>query len=98
MSNIIERFVRRLNRLGIDVQLGYNVPWVYMEEINGIPVLERFQADHGFTAFFIPVNANMPMKFSDSKIVFKKIRQMLNNPIQDEIDRKLQDQDYYNFN
>jgi hypothetical protein len=56
MSSVIERFVRRLDRIGIDVQLSANAPWVYLDSVNGIEVTELFKAEHGFTAFWLPVN------------------------------------------
>jgi hypothetical protein len=56
MSNIIERFVRRLKRIGIDVQLSANFPWVYLDSVNNQVLMgELFMSEHGFTAFWLPV-------------------------------------------
>jgi hypothetical protein len=75
MSNVIERFVRRLDRIGIDVQLSANCPWVYLDSVNGIEVTELFMANHGFTAFWLPVNVGQDIVFSDRRKVFAKVRE-----------------------
>ena len=35
---IIARFVQRLKRIGVDVELVLNYPWVYMTKVNGVLV------------------------------------------------------------
>jgi hypothetical protein len=75
MSTIITRFVRRLDRIGIDVQLSANAPWVYLDSVNGIEVTELFMAEHGFTAFWLPVNVGQDIVFSDRRVVFAKVRE-----------------------
>jgi hypothetical protein len=75
MSNVITRFVRRLKRIGIDVQLSANAPWVYLDSVNGIEVTELFKAEHGFTAFWLPVNVGQDIVFSDRRVVFAKVRE-----------------------
>jgi hypothetical protein len=75
MSNIIERFVRRLDRIGIDVQLSANAPWVYLDSVNGIEVWELFKAEHGFTAFWLPVSVGGDIVFTDRRKVFAKVRE-----------------------
>jgi hypothetical protein len=67
MSSVIERFVCRLDRIGIDVQLSANAPWVYLDSVNGIEVTELFKAEHGFTAFWLPVNVGQDIVFSDRR-------------------------------
>lgn len=69
--NLIERFVRRLKKIGIDITLSANYPWVYLDEVNGLWVGEKFRANHGFTAFFITDD----VKWSDRRVVFQMIRQ-----------------------
>jgi hypothetical protein len=75
MSSVIERFVCRLDRIGIDVQLSANAPWVYLDSVNGIEVTELFKAEHGFTAFWLPVNVGQDIVFSDRRVVFAKVRE-----------------------
>jgi hypothetical protein len=72
MSSVIERFVCRLDRIGIDVQLSANAPWVYLDSVNGIEVTELFKAEHGFTAFWLPVNVGQDIVFSDRRVCVRK--------------------------
>jgi len=70
---LIASFVKRLKRIGVDVELIANYPWVYMTKVNGVPVTELFMANHGFTAFFV----HRGDKWSDRRRVFAKIRELL---------------------
>ena len=75
---MIERFVRRLKAIGIEVTLVGNYPWVYLDTVNGKKVTEKFRAKHGFTVFMGAWSNNVPpWKFTYSKEVFQKIRDML---------------------
>lgn len=73
--HITDRFISRLARLGIDVELGGNYPWIYLDKVNGARVKETFRANHGFTAFMLGKSGTC--KFTDRKVVFNKIRSML---------------------
>ncbi len=71
----IKVFVERLKKLGIEVKLMGNYPWVYIDEICGIKVKERFEGNHGFTLIFLPVrNDSPPSEFTDITEIFKLIR------------------------
>jgi len=70
---LIANFVKRLNRIGVDVELVANYPWVYMNKVNGVLVTEDFMANHGFTAFFVAREE----RWSDRRRVFAKIRELL---------------------
>ena len=71
----ITRFVERLKKIGIEIKLSGNFPWVYINEINGIRVTERFQANHGFTVMFLPGrNDSPPSEFTDIKEIFNLLR------------------------
>lgn len=65
------RFINRLKKIGIEVELIGNYPWVYLRSVNGNIVKEKFMANHGFTAFF----NHHDVKFSDRREVFKKVRE-----------------------
>jgi hypothetical protein len=68
-------FVERLKKIGIDVKLSGNFPWVYITEICGIRVTERFVANHGFTIIFLPGRNDSPVsEFTDITEIFKLIR------------------------
>lgn len=67
-------FVERLKKIDIDVKLGGNLPWIYIDYINGKRVTEKFQGNHGFTLAFIPMKEDDQIKFTDIKEIFKLIR------------------------
>lgn len=78
----IKVFVERLKKIGIDVKLSGNYPWVYISEINGIRVTEKFDGNHGFTIIFLPVrNDSPPSEFTDIKEIFKLIRKYKNEKV-----------------
>ena len=71
----ITRFVERLKKIGIEVKLVGNYPWVYINEICGVRVKEKFEGNHGFTLIFLPVrNDSPPSEFTDITETFKLIR------------------------
>ena len=72
----LDVFVKRLKKIGIDVKLSGNFPWIYLDEINGVRVTETFCANHGFTVMFLPGrNDSPPSEFTDIKEIFKLIRE-----------------------
>ena len=75
----INVFVERLKKIGIDVKLSGNYPWVYITEICGKRVTEKFYGNHGFTIIFLPVrNDSPPSDFTDIEEIFKLIRKYKN--------------------
>ena len=71
----ITRFVERLKKIGIDVKLSGNFPWIYIDEICGKRVTEKFEGNHGFTLIFLPGrNDSPPSEFTDITEIFKLIR------------------------
>lgn len=74
-SKKITIFVERLKKIGIEVKLTGNFPWVYINEICGIRVTETFAANHGFTLIFLPGRNDSPVsEFTDITEIFKLIR------------------------
>lgn len=75
-KNILIVFVERMKKLGIEVELVGNVPWIYIEKINGkrIKKEDYFQGNHGFTIAFYPIRNDQVMKFTDISRIFKLIR------------------------
>jgi hypothetical protein len=68
-------FVERLKKIGIEVELAGNFPWIYIDEICGKRVTEKFEGNHGFTLIFLPGrNDSPPSEFTDIKEIFKLIR------------------------
>ena len=70
-------FINRLKNIGIDVKLAGNYPWIYIHEINGVRVIEKFEGEHGFTVAFLPVRADKELVFTDITEIFKLIRSYL---------------------
>ena len=72
--NKIDTFMRRMGRIGIDIKLALNYPWIYVTHINGKRVRETFQAFHGFTIAFMPIRKDQELQFTDIKRIFELIR------------------------
>ncbi len=79
MEDKLEIFVNRLKRLGIDITLVANVPWIYIDKINGKRVTEIFQGNHGFTVAFLPAQKGKDLFFTDIGEIFKLIRKYSNS-------------------
>lgn len=78
MTDILTIFVDRLKKIGIEIKLAGNYPWIYIDSINGKRVTETFEADHGFTIAFAPIRKGQEMKFTDISEIFKLIRKYTN--------------------
>lgn len=72
--NRIDVFISRLRKIGIEVKLFGNYPWIYIDEINGIKVTEKFEGNHGFTLAFISRSNFGPTTFTDITEIFKLLR------------------------
>jgi hypothetical protein len=77
--NKLNVFIERLKKIGINLKLVGNYPWIYIHEINGKRVTEKFEGNHGFTVAFLPVKPNQEIKFTDISEIFKLIRKYCNN-------------------
>lgn len=79
LTNKLEIFINRLNKIGIQIKLSSNYPWIYIDSINGVIVTEKFMADHGFTIAFMPIRKGQELKFTDIKEIFNLIRKYVRN-------------------
>jgi len=70
----LDKLVRRLNKIDIDIKCVGNFPWIYLHTVNGKRVTELYQGNHGFTIGFLPAKRDMPFKFTDLTEIFKIIR------------------------
>ena len=70
----IDIFVKRLEKIGITVTLIGNYPWIYINQINGQIVTEKFEGNHGFTIAFLSKDT----EFTDIGEIFKLIRKYCN--------------------
>lgn len=78
----VEKFVKRLGKIGTEVKLGWNIPWIYIEKINGECVTEKFLAEYGFTLAFLPVRKGRKLKFTDITEIFKLLRKYKKRSVQ----------------
>lgn len=67
-------FIERMKRLGIDMKLTINFPWIYIRSINGKEVTETFQSEHGFVIAYHPIRYGEQLKITNIKEVFNLIR------------------------
>jgi len=67
-------FVGRMKKLGIDIKLAGNYPWIYIDEINGKLVTEKFEGNHGFTIAFLPIRKDQELNFTDIGEIFQLVR------------------------
>lgn len=74
----IEVFVHRMKKLGIEITLSANYPWIYIDTINGKQVVEHFMGNHGFTIAFYPIRKDQRLQFTDIGEIFKLIRKYIN--------------------
>ena len=66
--------VKRLAKIGINIECIGNYPWIYLDKVNGKRVTENFEANHGFTIAFLPVRRDMEFHFTDIDKIFEIIR------------------------
>lgn len=75
-------FVERMKKIGIEVTLAANVPWIYLDTINGKRVTETFRGNHGFTIAFLPIRDSVELQFTDIGKIFELIRKYKNNGLE----------------
>jgi len=69
--NKLETLIERLQKIGLDLELISNYPWIYMNKVNKQKVKEKYQSDYGFTIAFLKED---DVNFTDTKEIFKTIR------------------------
>lgn len=69
-------FKERMKKLGIELEMWSNYPWIYIDKVNGNKVKpeDYFHADHGFTVGFHPIKPGQVFEFTDIGEIFKLIR------------------------
>ncbi len=70
---ILDTLIRRLKKIGIDIQCYGNYPWIYLDTVNGNKVEEQFLGNHGFSVAFLPLRGEK-MKLADITFIFDVIR------------------------
>lgn len=72
--DVLGVFSNRMGKLGIECKFSGNYPWIYLDEVNGKRVTEKFCANHGFTVAFFPTRPNQKMELTDIGEIMKIIR------------------------
>lgn len=72
---MLEDLIKRLEKLGIRLELIGNYPWIYVSKICGKTVKEKYLANHGFTIAFTEKDGKH--KISNTTEVFKLIRKYI---------------------
>lgn len=73
MENLT-KFLNRLEKIGVKLELISNFPWVYINKINDIIVLDKYKSDHGFVIGYQPIKKGNHFQFEDISKIFKLLR------------------------
>jgi hypothetical protein len=75
-NNVLNRLVPRLKKIGINIEMYGNVPWIYLDKVNGNRIKKEdfYCGNHGFTIAFYPIKVGQKMELTDIKKVFEIIR------------------------
>ena len=73
-TKVLDRFRDRMSKMGIDCKFSGNYPWIYLDEVNGKKVKEKFYGNHGFTVAFLPIHPNQKMELTDIGEIMKIVR------------------------
>jgi hypothetical protein len=67
----LNKLRRRLKKIGIEIELTANLPWIYLYSVNGKWVeKEEWTAEHGFTIAYY----NWSVELTDLSEIFRIIR------------------------
>jgi hypothetical protein len=69
----LERVTKRLAKIGIELELIGNVPWVYLKSVNGIPVTEKKNARYGYCVDYMIDKRHLNFR----KDLFAKVRELV---------------------
>lgn len=74
--NVLDILTNRLNKIGIEIVLAGNYPWIYLETVNGNRIKEEdyYLANHGFTIAFMSMSEREKIEITDIKKTFEVIR------------------------
>lgn len=75
-DNVLSRLVPRLKKIGINIEMVGNYPWIYLEKVNGnrIQREDYYCGNHGFTIAFVPLKEDKKMEITDIKKTIEVIR------------------------
>lgn len=76
--NEVVKFKERLSKIGYEIELEGNVPWIYLKSVNGNPIKSKdwLNANHGYCIAWYPVwhQDEVKLNWYDIKLTFKLIR------------------------
>jgi hypothetical protein len=74
--NEVDVFIRRMKRIGLELELVGNVPYIYLNRVNGNKVqFEDYNVEHGYVIAWCPVRLDQRIHLdSDIKRTFEIIR------------------------
>jgi hypothetical protein len=76
MENVITTLKNRLSKIGIEIEMSGNYPWIYLDKVNGNRIKkEDFTANHGFNIAWFGIKNDDKIKFAeDPKTIILIIR------------------------
>jgi hypothetical protein len=76
MENALTILKNRLSKIGIEIEMSLNLPWIYLDRINGIRVRrEDFTENHGFNLAWYPIREGEQICLAeDPKTIINLIR------------------------
>jgi hypothetical protein len=76
--NEVVKFRERLKKIGYEIELQSNVPWIYLYSVNGNKIKEEdwINSNHGYCLAWHPLYPNDDIKINqhDIKLTFELIR------------------------
>lgn len=76
--NEVIKFKERLEKIGYNVELMVNIPWIYLDSVNGNKVKPEdwFNANHGYTIawYGVKLGEEPTLNWHDIKLTFELIR------------------------
>lgn len=74
--NVLLVLKNRLEKIGIKITLKVNIPWIYLESVNGNKIkYEDYNSNHGYTIAWYPIKEDEEITLDyDIKRTFKIIR------------------------
>lgn len=72
----LDVFRKRMLKLGIELEMWSNYPWIYIDKVNGNKIKHEdyFHGNHGFTIGFHPTKPDQEFDFTDISRIFKLIK------------------------
>lgn len=72
----LQIFRERMKKLGIELEMWSNYPWIYIDKVNGNKIQREdyFHGNHGFTIGFHPSKPGQQFDFTDISRIFKLIK------------------------